>query len=68
MSIENSNKKKFTESLTVEVGKGFDERNLRHMRAFYIIFPNWKFIVVFCLNVIFKKWNKSVNTASYIKG
>lgn len=29
------------ESLTAEFGKGFDERNLRHMRAFYIIFPNW---------------------------
>ncbi len=29
------------EGLTAEFGKGFDERNLRHMRAFYIIFPNW---------------------------
>jgi len=29
------------ESLTAEFGKGFDERNLRHMRSFYILFPNW---------------------------
>jgi hypothetical protein len=29
------------ESLTAEFGKGFDERNLWHMRAFYITFPNW---------------------------
>lgn len=29
------------ESLTAEFGKGFDERNLRHMRAFYTSFPNW---------------------------
>jgi hypothetical protein len=29
------------ESLTAEFGKGFDERNLRHMRAFYTLFPNW---------------------------
>ncbi|NOT56658.1 MAG: DUF1016 domain-containing protein [Deltaproteobacteria bacterium] len=28
-------------SLTTEFGKGFDERNLRHMRAFYAGFPNW---------------------------
>jgi predicted nuclease of restriction endonuclease-like (RecB) superfamily len=27
--------------LTAEFGKGFDERNLRHMRAFYQIFPIW---------------------------
>ena len=27
--------------LTSEFGKGFDERNLRHMRAFYSTFPNW---------------------------
>ena len=27
--------------LTSEFGKGFDERNLRHMRAFYSNFPNW---------------------------
>ena len=27
--------------LTEEFGKGFDERNLRNMRAFYINFPNW---------------------------
>lgn len=30
------------ENLTTEFGKGFDERNLRHMRAFYTSFPNWK--------------------------
>ncbi len=29
------------ESLTVEFGRGFDERNLRHMRAFYLAFPIW---------------------------
>jgi hypothetical protein len=28
-------------SLIAEFGKGFDERNLRHMRAFYAGFPNW---------------------------
>lgn len=28
-------------SLTAEFGKGFDERNLRHMRAFYQLFPIW---------------------------
>jgi predicted nuclease of restriction endonuclease-like (RecB) superfamily len=27
--------------LTAEFGKGFDERNLRHMRAFFRAFPNW---------------------------
>lgn len=29
------------EALTREFGKGFDERNLRNMRAFFRIFPNW---------------------------
>lgn len=29
------------ESLTAEFGRGFDERNLRHMRAFYLSFPIW---------------------------
>ncbi|HNS08587.1 MAG TPA: PDDEXK nuclease domain-containing protein [Candidatus Ozemobacteraceae bacterium] len=29
------------ENLTVEFGRGFDERNLRHMRAFYLAFPIW---------------------------
>lgn len=29
------------ERLTQEFGKGFDERNLRHMRAFFQVFPNW---------------------------
>lgn len=29
------------ESLTKEFGKGFDERNLRNMRAFFQQFPNW---------------------------
>lgn len=28
-------------SLTREFGKGFDERNLRHMRGFYLYFPIW---------------------------
>lgn len=27
------------QSLTAQYGKGFDERNLRHMRAFYLAFP-----------------------------
>ena len=27
--------------LTSEFGKGFDERNLRYMRAFYSTYPNW---------------------------
>lgn len=29
------------EALTGEFGKGFDERNLRNMRAFFQAFPNW---------------------------
>ena len=29
------------ETLTREFGKGFDERNLRNMRAFFQQFPNW---------------------------
>jgi hypothetical protein len=29
------------EQLTAEFGKGFDERNLRHMRAFFLAFPIW---------------------------
>lgn len=28
-------------SLTAQFGKGFDERNLRHMRGFYQAFPIW---------------------------
>lgn len=28
-------------ALTLEFGKGFDERNLRHMRGFYQGFPIW---------------------------
>jgi len=27
--------------LTAEFGKGFDARNLRNMRSFYQVFPNW---------------------------
>ena len=27
--------------LTNEFGKGFDERNLRYMRTFYLTFPKW---------------------------
>lgn len=30
-----------SEQLTDEFGKGFDVRNLRNMRAFYITFPKW---------------------------
>lgn len=29
------------QQLTDEFGKGFDERNLRHMRSFFQAFPNW---------------------------
>jgi len=29
------------EWLAVDFGKGFDERNLRHMRAFFQTFPIW---------------------------
>ncbi len=29
------------DALTREFGKGFDERNLRNMRAFFQAFPNW---------------------------
>ena len=32
---------KLAEVLTQDFGKGFDERNLRHMRAFYLAFPIW---------------------------
>jgi hypothetical protein len=32
---------KLAQSLTVEFGKGFDERNLRHMRTFFQDFPIW---------------------------
>ena len=30
-----------SDQLTEEFGKGFDVRNLRYMRAFYISFPKW---------------------------
>lgn len=29
------------QALAHEFGKGFEERNLRHMRAFFMQFPNW---------------------------
>ncbi len=32
---------RLAESLTLEFGKGFDDRNLRNMRAFYQAFPIW---------------------------
>jgi len=32
---------RLAERLTAESGKGFDDRNLRHMRAFYQAFPMW---------------------------
>lgn len=32
---------RLAERLTAEFGKGFDERNLRHMRAFFHTFPIW---------------------------
>ena len=33
--------KNLSEALTLEFGKGYDERNLNNMRAFYISFPIW---------------------------
>ena len=33
--------KNYSERLTKEIGKGYDERNLRYMRMFYIKFQNW---------------------------
>ena len=30
-----------SESLSTEFGRGFDERNLRHMRSFFQDFPIW---------------------------
>lgn len=32
---------RLSDQLSQEFGKGFDERNLRNMRAFYVNFPNW---------------------------
>ncbi|MHB8920348.1 MAG: DUF1016 N-terminal domain-containing protein [Halothiobacillus sp.] len=29
------------QTLSHEFGRGFDERNLRNMRAFFLAFPNW---------------------------
>jgi predicted nuclease of restriction endonuclease-like (RecB) superfamily len=33
--------KELSERLTSKFGKGFDARNLRNMRQFYLLFPNW---------------------------
>ena len=33
--------KQLSHQLTLEFGKGFDERNLNNMRAFYLAFPIW---------------------------
>ena len=33
--------KNLTHMLTLEFGKGFDERNLNNIRAFYVAFPIW---------------------------
>ena len=33
--------KQLADHLTTEFGSGFIERNLRYMRAFYLVFPNW---------------------------
>jgi hypothetical protein len=33
--------KNLAQQLTLEFGKGFDERNLNNMRAFYLAFPIW---------------------------
>lgn len=32
---------RLAEALAADFGRGFDERNLRHMRAFYLAFPIW---------------------------
>lgn len=32
---------RLAELLTAEFGRGFDERNLRHMRGFFLAFPIW---------------------------
>jgi predicted nuclease of restriction endonuclease-like (RecB) superfamily len=32
---------RLAEALSCEFGHGFDERNLRNMRSFYVLFPNW---------------------------
>ena len=32
---------RLADQLTIEFGKGFDERNLRNMRSFYMGFPIW---------------------------
>jgi len=31
---------KLSKQLTLEFGKGFDVRNLRNMRSFYVVYPN----------------------------
>ena len=31
-----------SKQMTFNFWKGFDERNLRYMRQFYLCFPNWK--------------------------
>ena len=33
--------KNLAQMLTLEFGKGFDERNLNNIRAFYVAFPIW---------------------------
>lgn len=33
--------KQLSQHLSQEFGKGFDERNLRNMRSFYLVLPNW---------------------------
>ncbi len=33
--------KTLSQQLTIQFGKGFDERNLNNMRAFYSAFPIW---------------------------
>lgn len=35
------NLKYLSNALTLEFGKGFDERNFNNMRAFYLAFPIW---------------------------
>lgn len=32
---------RLSEALAAEFGRGFDERNLRHIRSFYAAFPIW---------------------------
>ena len=40
---------RLAEKLTEEFGKGFDERNLRYMRLFFLVFPIWNAVRSRCV-------------------